>query len=168
MKIFALVLASMFCVAQAQDVGFLCVKAHPGRVGVFLDGKYLGPAANFRIARTYSVPAGAHEVKLIDPRYEELVTKVTITPGKKLKLDETLRPLPAAKPPFGTIRVQNPDKYAAVYVNGKFYGHVDEFSNIGQGIMLNPGSYVVTIEPASGPPVVMTANVEAKKTYIVR
>jgi hypothetical protein len=52
----------------AQGTGSLCVKANTGRAGVFLDGKYLGPAANFRVARTYQVPAGSHELKLEDPR----------------------------------------------------------------------------------------------------
>src|SRR5437588_7270850 len=86
---------------QAQEMGSLSVKAHPGRAGVFVDGKYLGPAANFRIARTYPVAAGAHEVMLIDPRYEELTTKVTVKAGKKTTISETLKALPPAKPPFG-------------------------------------------------------------------
>ena len=60
---------------QAEETGKLTVKANPGRAGVFVDGKYVGPAANFRIARTYAVPAGEHEIKLVDPRYEEVTTK---------------------------------------------------------------------------------------------
>ncbi len=36
------------CAQQAAGGGFLKVKASPGRAGVFVDGKYLGPAANFR------------------------------------------------------------------------------------------------------------------------
>jgi len=47
--------------AQGQS-GSLCVRANPGHAGVFVDGKYLGPAADFRIARTYSVATGEHEV----------------------------------------------------------------------------------------------------------
>jgi hypothetical protein len=58
---------------------------------VFVDGKYLGPAANFRVARTYPVAAGEHDLKLVDPRYEELTTKVTITAGKKTTVHETRR-----------------------------------------------------------------------------
>jgi hypothetical protein len=43
-----------------------------------------------------------------------------------------------------------PDKFAAVYVNGKFMGHAGEFNNSVQGLMLNPGAYTVKIVPVSG------------------
>src|SRR5690242_19058928 len=55
-----------------ENGGYLKTKVNPGRAGVFIDGKYVGPAANFRVGRKYSVPAGQHEVKLVEPRYEEV------------------------------------------------------------------------------------------------
>jgi PEGA domain len=152
----------------AQGNGSLCVKANTGRAGVFVDGKYMGPAANFRVARTYSVAAGEHEVKLADPRYEELTTKVTIAAGKKTTIHQTLKELPLAKPPFGRLRTESPDKFAAVYVNDKYMGHADEFSNSSQGLLINPGEYAVKIVPASGAPVTQTVKIEADKTVIVK
>ena len=154
--------------AQGQETGSLRAKVNPGRAGVFVDGKYLGPAANFRVARTYSVAAGEHEVKLLDPRFEEFTTKVTIRPGKKTTISETLKPLPLAQPPFGKLRTQNADKFAAVYVNDRFMGHVDEFSNASQFLLLNPGEYTVKIVPASGPPITQTVKIEADKVVIVK
>jgi hypothetical protein len=153
---------------QAQEMGSLCVKANTGRAGVFVDGKYLGPAANFRVARTYPVAAGDHDVKLADPRYEELTTKVTITAKKKTTIHETLKELPPAKPPFGRLRTESTDKFAAVYVNEKYMGHADEFSNFAQGLLLNPGEYAVKIVPASGAPITQTVKIEADKTTIVK
>ena len=159
--------AGLPLVAQ-QDAGSLCVKAHPGRAGVFVDGKYLGPAANFRIARTYAVAAGEHEVKLVDPRYEELTKKVTIRPGKKTTISETLKALPVPKGPFGYLRTQSADKFAAVYINEKFMGHVDEFSNSSQVLALPPGEYAVRIVPATGQPIEQKVKIEAEKTVIVK
>jgi hypothetical protein len=155
-------------VCQAQEDGSLCVKANTGRAGVFLDGKYLGPASNFHVARTYPVPAGAHELKLDEPRYEELTTKVMIAAGKKTTVHETLKELPPAKPPFGRLRTQSADKFAAVYVNDKYMGHADEFDNFAQGLLLNPGEYTVRIVPASGSPVTQMVKIEADKTVIVK
>jgi hypothetical protein len=160
--------AALPLLSQAQESGSLCVKANPGRAGVFMDGTYLGPAANFRIARTYSVAAGDHEVKLVDPRYEELTTKVTIKAGKKTTIHETLNELPPPKPPFGRLRAENTDKFAAVYVNEKYMGHADEFSNTAQGLLLNPGEYTVRIVPASGPPITQNIKIEANKTVVVK
>jgi hypothetical protein len=156
------------CICRAQENGSLCVKANPGRAGVFVDGKYLGPAANFRVARTYPLAAGDHEVKLVDPRYEELTTKVTIQAGKKTTIHETLKELPPAKPPFGRLRTESTDKFAAVYVNDKYMGHADEFSNFAQGLLLNPGEYTVRIVPSSGAPVTQTVKIEADKTVVVK
>lgn len=148
--------------------GSLSVKAHPGRAGVFLDGKYLGPAANFRIARTYAVAAGDHDLKLVDPRYEEYAQKVTIEPGKKTKISTVLKELPKPQGPFGVLRTKHPDRFAAVYVNRKYFGHVDEFSNISQGIKLVPGEYEVKIEPLSGDPIDTKVTIEANKTVLVK
>jgi PEGA domain len=161
-------MAGFATLCQGQQMGSLSVKAHPGRAGVFVDGKYMGPAANFRVARTYPVAAGEHELKLVDPRYEEMTTKVTINPGKKTTIAEKLKELPPPKPPFGTVRTENPDKFAAVYINDKFMGHVDEFSNSSQGLLLNPGEYAVKIVPASGAPVTQSIKVEADKTIVVK
>lgn len=140
---------SISVVAQ-QNTGYLKTKVNPGRAGVFIDGKYVGPAANFRVGRKYAVPAGEHEIRLSEPRYEDVVRKLTIEPGKTTKLVETMKPVPLAQPPFGRLRTVSSDKFAAVYVNGKFMGHADEFSNSSQGLQLNPGDYTVKIAPVSG------------------
>jgi len=151
-----------------QSTGYLKAKVNPGRAGVFVDGKYLGPAANFKIARKYQVAAGEHEVKLVDPRYEEYVTKVSVPAGKTVVISQALKALPPAKPPFGVLRTKSPDKFAAVYVNGRFFGHADEFNNFAQGILLNPGEYTVRIEPVSGGNVVeKKVTIRANETTVV-
>ncbi|HEY9140013.1 MAG TPA: PEGA domain-containing protein [Bryobacteraceae bacterium] len=152
---------------SAQQTGTLKVKVDPGRAGVFVDGKYLGPASNFGMTRTYTVAAGEHELKLEEPRYQEIVSKVTIEAGKRSVVSEKMTALPVPKPPFGRIRTHSADKYAAVYINGKYYGHNDEFDNFAQGLLLPPGEYEVRIEPASGTPVVKKVTVVADKTVVV-
>jgi hypothetical protein len=171
LRLFSLVLLGLFCTslfAQQQGTGYIKTKINPGRAGVFVDGKYVGPAANFKMARKYSVAAGEHEIKLIDPRYEEMTVKATVQAGKTTTIKQSLKPIEPAKPPFGRVRTINPDKFAAVYVNGKYFGHVDEFNNSAQGILLNPGEYEIRIEPVSGAPVVQKIKVEADRTVIVK
>jgi len=153
----------------ADATGSLKTKIQPGRAGVFIDGKYVGPAANFKKARTYQVAPGEHEVRLVEPRYEEIVKKVTITTGKKTEIAETMKALTPAKPPFGLLRIEHPDHFAAVYVNGRYMGHVDEFSNFAQGLQLNPGTYEVKVVPLStGSPLTQTITLEANKTTLVK
>lgn len=147
--VLAIAVMSIPVVGQ-QNTGYLKTNVDPGRAGVFIDGKYVGPAGNFRIGRKYAVAAGEHEVRLSEPRYEEIVTKVTILPGKTTKLAETMKAAPPAKPPFGRLRTLSTDKFAAVYVNGRFMGHAGEFNNPVQGLLLNPGDYTVKVVPVSG------------------
>ncbi len=167
-----------------ENGGYLKTRVDPGRAGVFIDGKYVGPAGNFGVARKYAVTAGEHEVTLSEPRYKEVVKKVTIQAGKTTELVENMdwapgyqfqspyglwEALPPAKPVFGTLRTVCPDKFAAVYVNGRFVGHSGEFDNPVQGLLLNPGSYAVKIVPVSrGQGHAEQVRVEANKVVVVR
>lgn len=47
-------------------------------------------------------------------------------------------------------------------------GHVDEFSNFAQALLLNPGTYAVRVVPANGAPVTKNVTIEADKTVIVK
>lgn len=144
----ALIAAAGISAVAQQNTGSLKTKITPGSAGVFVDGKYVGPASSFGIGRKYTIAAGEHEIRLADPRYEEYVTKVTIEPGKTTTLSQTLKPAPRPSPPFGVLRTISADKFAAVYVNGRYMGHADEFNNPWQGLQLNPGEYIVKIARA--------------------
>lgn len=154
--------------ALAQANGYLKAKVNTGRAGVFIDGKYVGPAANFGIARKYTVAAGEHEVKLVEPRYEEYVTKVQVAPGKVTVISQNLTALPLAKPPFGRLRIQGPEKYSAVYLNGKYMGHVDEFDNFAQGLLLNPGEYNLKVVSLAGSVHEEKVKIETDKTTRIK
>jgi hypothetical protein len=165
-----------------QNSGHLKTDVYPGRAGVFVDGKYLGPAGNLGLARTYALPAGEHEVRLSEPRYKEVVTTVTIQPGKTTSLVESMNwaagywfppedlweALPPARPPFGRLRTICPDKFAAVYVDGRFMGHAGEFNNPTQGLLLNPGEYAVKIVPEGKTGTEERIKIEAHKVAVMR
>jgi len=154
--------------AQQAGQAYLKTKVEPGRAGVFVDGKYLGPASNFGAGRKYALPPGEHKVKLVEPRYEDVETTVTLTAGKTTELKQTMKALPPPKGPFGVLRTISPEKYAAVYVNDHYMGHADEFNNFAQGLKLPVGEYDVRIEPSSGAPVKQHVKIEADKTVIVK
>jgi len=64
---------------------------------------------------------------------------------------------------------QGAEKYAALYVNGAYMGHVDEFDNFAQGLLLPPGQYTVKIVPVSGGAgVEQSFDLKANQTTIVR
>ena len=162
-----LVLFSAAGVLPAQEA-YLKTSVNPGRAGVFVDGKYLGPAANFRIGRKYALPPGQHQVKLVDPRFEEYSTTVDLKAGKTTKLEQAMKPLPPPKGPLGGLRTPISEKYAAVYVNDHFCGHAGEFNNSSQRMMLPVGEYSVRIERTAGGPLTKTVKIEEGKTVVVQ
>jgi hypothetical protein len=163
------VLLAAFSLAFGQQTGTLKVKTTTGRAGVFVDDKYVGPAANFGITRSYAVAAGDHTVTLREPRYEVATAHVTIVAGKTATVRQELKALPVPKGPFGRLRTEGPEKYAAVYVNGAYMGHMDEFDNFAQGLLLPPGPYTVKIVPVSGGAgMEQKVELKANETTIVR
>jgi hypothetical protein len=148
-KVFSMVVLffAFVITASAQNTGKLKTKINPGRTGIFVDGKYLGPAANFKMARTYTLSAGEHEVLLTEPRYKDHTTKVTIEAGKTFELKFAMEALPTPQGPFGRLRIVTGslDKFTPIYINGKYMGHIDEFSNPEQGLLIKAGDYDVKI-----------------------
>src|ERR1700738_3391305 len=71
---------------QAEDTGFVRARGKPGDAGVFVNGKYVGPAARFTVPEKYPAPTGEVEVTFRDPRYEDYPTKVTVRPKKTTKI----------------------------------------------------------------------------------
>ena len=112
---------------------------------------------------------GKHEVKLVDPRYEEFTATVDLTAGKTVVVAQTLKPLPPPKPPLGSLKTTvTASKFDSVYLNDKYYGHTGEFNNCQQALMLPAGQYTVRIDPvAGGSGFTKTVQIEAGKTVVV-
>jgi hypothetical protein len=166
--VLSLAAAGTTLMAQPAGSAYLKTSIDPGRAGVFLDGKYLGPAGNFGISRKYALPPGSHQLKFVDPRYEEFTTAVELTAGKTTKVEQKLKELPKPKGPFGKLRTAVPEKYSAVYLNDHYYGHAGEFNNPTQVLMLPVGEYDLRIEPPTGAPKTQKIKIEADKTVIVK
>lgn len=181
MKAFLLLTATLLLtlpIAAAEGEGHIKASGKPGNAGVFVDGKYLGPATRFTVREKYAVEPGEHEVTLRDPRYKDFTTKVTVVAGKTAKVKYKLEPAESAKPPFGRLRVgpDLPDSFmsvtsgdiGAIYINDKFYGYVDELNNPGGGLLLNPGTYDLRVESKDFGTLSQKVTIEADKVTVVK
>ena len=175
-RLAVIALAAAFILA-AQDTGYIRARGKPGDAGVFINGKYVGPAVRFTVPEKYEAPAGEVEVTFKDPRYEDFTTKVTVRPRKTTKLKYALKPVEPAKPPFGRLRLGGgePESFmsvaagdtSAVYINDKFFGHVDELNNPGGGLLLNPGTYELHISSPIFGEIRQKVTIEANKVTII-
>ena len=82
MSRFAVLAAVGAVTAAAQGTGYIKARGKPGDAGVFVNGKYVGPATRFTVPEKYAAPAGEVEVTFRDPRYEDYTTKVTVRPDR--------------------------------------------------------------------------------------
>lgn len=160
----ALVLVITAARLQAAEEGKLKAKVSPGRAGVFVDGKYVGPARDFGFMRWYELTVGEHQVVLREPRYKEYSTTVTITPGQGTVLDVGMEPVATPQPPFGTLRTHSKSRFNPVFLNGHYMGHVDEFDNPFQGLLIAPGEYDLQILSPDGQEYKEKVKIEANKT----
>lgn len=161
----------------AKDKGYIKARGNPGNAGVFINGKYIGPATRFTVPEKYEAPLGDAEVSIRDPRCEDYNTKVTIKGGKTTKIHYHLKRVEPAKPPFGLFRLGGgePESFmsvaagdvGAVYINDKFYGYVDELNDKGAGLLLNPGTYDVHIDSPLFGDIRQKITIEANKTTVL-
>ncbi len=172
-NLLTLVLALPLVVLGNDAMGYIKAGGSPTGAGLFVDGKYIGPAGRFTVAEKYAVEPGRYEVTLKDPRYEDFTTTVEVRPGKTTKIDYKLKKVEPAKPPLGRLRftggvsesflsIASGDT-SAVYVNGRFWGHVDEFNNAGGGMLLPPGTYQVRVASPVYGEINQSVTIEANK-----
>ena len=154
---------------MAQDEAKIRVQADPSTAGLFIDGKYVGSAENFHISNSYVVSPGEHTIRLVDPRFEDYETKVTAEAGKTKKFNFKMTAKAAPQPPFGQIRtIQGANKFTGVWLNAQYVGHVDEFSNVFQRLLVPPGSYLIRFEnPETGATYEESITISANQTTTI-
>lgn len=180
MRLLILLLAALLALplCAADDEGYIKARGNPTGAGLFVDGKYIGPAGRFTVPEKYAVEPGEREITLRDPRFEEYSTKVTVTAGKTTKIKYKLTKLEPPKGPFGRLRFgpDMPDSFMSVtsgdlgpiYINDRYWGFIDEMNNPGGGFLLPPGEYTIRAEPRDFNPVNQKVTIEANKVTIIK
>ena len=161
----------------AEETGHIKARGKPSNAGVFINGKYIGPAYRFTVPEKYEAPVGEVEVTFKDPRYEDFTTKVSVKAKKTTKIKYALKPMTPAQPPFGRLRLGGgePESFisvtagdvGAVYINDRFFGYVDELNNPGSGLLLNPGTYDLHISSPLFGEIRQKVTIEANKLTLV-
>lgn len=172
----ALVTASI-SLFGADKPGAIKASGKPGNAGVWIDGKYVGPASRFTVTEKYTVEPGEHEVTIRDPRHEDFTTKVTVQASKTAKIKYKLNPVPLAPPPYGRLRFGGgtPESFISVaagdttpvYINDRFYGYIDELNNAGGGLLLPPGTYRVRADSPYHGTINQEVTIEANKVTVI-
>jgi hypothetical protein len=115
--------------------------------GVWVDGQYLGYLKELKGSKKVLLLPGEHELSVRQAGYRDFTQKVVLEPGQKLTVSVAMEKDPQARYPEQTAQVKlsvSPNR-AAVFVDDRYVGHVDEFDGPGQALLVAPGRHRVKI-----------------------
>jgi PEGA domain-containing protein len=115
--------------------------------GVWIDGQYVGYLKELKGSKKVLLLPGEHELAVRQSGYKEFARKVIVEPGQKQVVNVAMNKDPEAQYPDATAEVKisiSPNR-AAVFVDDRFVGYVDQFDGPGQWLLLAPGKHQVKV-----------------------
>jgi PEGA domain len=115
--------------------------------GVWVDGQYVGFVKELVGDKKLMLLPGKHEIVIRQPWYNEFVKEVTLEPGKthEVKVELVKSAQLPTKDATGELKIAATPSRAAVFVDGQYAGHVDEFGGVGKAMLLTPGQHSLHI-----------------------
>jgi PEGA domain len=115
--------------------------------GVWIDGQYLGFLKELKGSKKVLLLPGEHEITVRQAGYRDFSQKVLLEPGQKHVVSVAMQKDETATYPETTAEIKlsvSPNR-AAVFIDEKFVGHVDEFDGPGQALLVAPGKHRLKI-----------------------
>lgn len=115
--------------------------------GVWVDGLYVGYLEELKGSKKVLLLPGQHEIVVRQSGYKDFARKVVVEPGQKTRVRVSMEKDPQARYPNVTaeLKISVRPGRAAVFVDDRFVGHVDEFDGLGHAMLLSPGKHQVRI-----------------------
>lgn len=147
-----LLLIAICSVSYAKDrtqaeLRFVPATSVEAKAGVWVDGHYVGFVNELKGSRTVRLLPGQHEVVIRAPWYQDYVEHVSLEPGKTSTINVTMVKIspPVADPSAAELKVIVVPDRAAVFVDGQFVGHANEFDHWGQGLRVSAGEHKLSV-----------------------
>ena len=111
--------------------------------GVWVDGQYVGFVKELAGDKKLMLLPGKHEIVIRQAWYNEFVKEVILEPGKTHEVNVVLVKSPQlpTKDATAELKIAATPSRAAVFVDGQYAGHVDEFDGVGKAMLLTPGQH---------------------------
>jgi hypothetical protein len=115
--------------------------------GVWIDGQYVGYLGELKGHKKLLLLPGEHQLVVRHGGYQEFARKLIVEPGQKQTVHVQLARDTEARYPDVTaeIKMQVKPSRAAVFIDGIFAGHIDEFDGPGQALLVAPGKRRIKI-----------------------
>jgi PEGA domain len=117
--------------------------------GVWVDGQYVGYLNELKASKKVLLLPGEHTISVRQNGYQDFAQAVVLQPGQTQLIRVTMdKAATGPMPPdadLATIKINVNPSRAAVFVDGRFVGHVGEFGGLGRAMQVVPGSHHIRI-----------------------
>jgi hypothetical protein len=117
--------------------------------GVWVDRQYVGYLNELKESKKVLLLPGEHTISVRQNGYQDFTQTVVVQPGQtqiiRVTMDKAATgPMPADRE-LATIKINVNPSRAAVFVDGRFVGHVGEFGGLGRALLVVPGAHQIRI-----------------------
>jgi len=117
--------------------------------GVWVDRQYVGYLNELKESKKVLLLPGEHTISVRQNGYQDFTQTVVVQPGQtqiiRVTMDKAATgPMPADRE-LATVKINVNPSRAAVFLDGRFVGHVGEFGGLGRAMLVVPGVHQIQI-----------------------
>jgi PEGA domain len=115
--------------------------------GVWVDGQYVGYLKELKGNKKILLLPGEHTISVRQNGYRDFTQRVLVRPGEKQDIAVEMQKAATGPMPkeWAIVKIDvDPDR-AAVFLDGRFAGHVAEFQGLGRSMQVAPGTHKIKI-----------------------
>jgi hypothetical protein len=115
--------------------------------GVWIDGQYVGYLKELKGDKKVLLLPGEHTISVRQNGYQDYTQQVVLQPGETRILQVAMEKAATGAEPaeWATVKIAVNPSRAAVFLDGRFVGHVGEFGGAGRALLVAPGSHQIKI-----------------------
>ncbi len=117
--------------------------------GVWVDGQYVGYLKELQGSKKVLLLPGEHTISVRQNGYQDSNQTVVVQPGQtQIVYVSMVKAATGAMPPdaeLATVKLSVNPSRAAVFLDGRFVGHVGELNGVGRGLQVVPGTHQIRI-----------------------
>jgi PEGA domain len=115
--------------------------------GVWIDVQYVGYLKELKGDKKVMLLPGEHVISVRQNGYQNFTEHVVVQPGETRIVQVAMQKAPTGAEPaaWSTVKISVNPSRAAVFLDGRFVGHVGEFQGAGRALLVVPGSHQIKI-----------------------
>ncbi len=137
--------------------------------GVWVDGQYVGYLKELKGSKKILLLPGEHTISVRQNGYQDFTQRITVRAGAKQTIVVEMQKAATGAMPkeWAIVKIDVVPNRAAVFLDGRFVGHVGEFSGLGRSLEVAPGMHKIKITLPGYEPFETEINPQAKQKVAV-